>query len=342
MLVVRGIQGGCAMGLFTRGPGLLLTAVAFSLPLLVPLPTPGQAPAGDDELCAGCHEEVVQAFGATMHGRLREHEVHNQGWGCASCHGDGTAHAEAGGDAGLIAGLGPATSPEKIWEVCTGCHRSDSLHYWPGSAHQLNGVSCTDCHNPHRLITSTEKEIEICLPCHTEIQAQMNYPSRHPVREGYMSCSSCHTPHGSSIGLVKSQENVAELCLSCHTQYQGPFIFEHEPVFEGCDTCHVPHGSVANNLLVQNEPFLCLQCHEFHFHAGLEGNNEYEKELNRYKPENNPSDGITYEGGLVPNPFQESGYKRAFTTKCTQCHTQVHGSDLPSQTVSGQGRALQR
>ena len=47
--------------------------------------------------------------------------------------------------------------------------------------------------------------------------------------------------------------------------------FEHEPVFEGCDGCHAPHGAVANNLLVQNEPFLCLQCHQPHFHSILEG-----------------------------------------------------------------------
>ena len=35
-------------------------------------------------------------------------------------------------------------------------------------------------------------------------------------------------------------------------------------------------------------------------------------------------------------------FKRTMLTKCTQCHDQVHGSDLPSQAISGQGRALNR
>jgi DmsE family decaheme c-type cytochrome len=141
-----------------------------------------------------------------------------------------------------------------------------------------------------------------------------------------MSCSSCHTPHGSSIGLVKSQENLAELYLSCHTQYQGPFIFEHDSVMEGCDTCHVPHGSVANNLLAQNEPFLCLQCHEFHFHAALLS----------------PDGPIDVGGTEYENPFGDQSMNVAFTTKCSQCHSQVHGTDLPSQTVSGGGHGMVR
>ena len=54
------------------------------------------------------------------------------------------------------------------------------------------------------------------------------------------------------------------------------------------------------------------------------------------------TDGATYPGGLVPNPFGQEGYKMAFTTKCTQCHTQVHGTDLPSQAVPSLGRGLAR
>jgi hypothetical protein len=35
-------------------------------------------------------------------------------------------------------------------------------------------------------------------------------------------------------------------------------------------------------------------------------------------------------------------FKRAWTTKCTQCHSRIHGSDLPSQAVPGKGKALTR
>ena len=36
-------------------------------------------------------------------------------------------------------------------------------------------------------------------------------------------------------------------------------------------TCHDPHGAMVNNMLKQNEPFLCLQCHEMHFHSARVG-----------------------------------------------------------------------
>jgi hypothetical protein len=40
--------------------------------------------------------------------------------------------------------------------------------------------------------------------------------------------------------------------------------------------------------------------------------------------------------------FPARGFQMAYTTKCTQCHSQVHGSDLPSQSVSGSGKVLTR
>jgi len=64
--------------------------------------------------------------------------------------------------------------------------------------------------------------------------------SRHPIREGRMSCSSCHESHGAGNKPVKSTERVNDLCLSCHAKYQGPFVFEHSPVEESCLTCHDP------------------------------------------------------------------------------------------------------
>ena len=325
-----------------RWRNCILMAV-FAALLALPVAARGQPQNIDNELCGTCHDTVVQMFAATTHGRLREFEMSGgSSTGCIGCHGDGLAHMDAGGDPSLIRGLGSDTLSEEIGDVCSTCHRSAGLHDWPGSTHELNGVSCADCHNPHVPAARAGDSSIMCYTCHAEVQAQFEYPSHHPVREGAMTCSSCHLPHGGSINLLRNQERPAELCFECHTSKQGPFIFEHEPVMEGCSICHSPHGAVANNLLVQNEPFLCLQCHEFHFHAGLEGNNEPETYIPRYDPANDPADGVTYPGGMVPNPFQESGYKRAFTTKCTQCHTQVHGSDFPSQTVPGQGGALMR
>lgn len=144
-----------------------------------------------------------------------------------------------------------------------------------------------------------------------------------------MTCSSCHDVHGTTHagdGLLKSTERKNDLCLTCHTKHQGPFIFEHAPVEEDCTTCHDPHGTVAKNLLKQSEPFLCLQCHEMHFHNARVA----------------PTTPYALPVGGSLNPNGASGFQRAFGTRCTVCHTRIHGSDNPSSGISGGGKALIR
>ncbi len=141
-----------------------------------------------------------------------------------------------------------------------------------------------------------------------------------------MNCSSCHNSHMASEFHLKTHQRTNELCYECHPQVEGPFIFEHSPVQEDCAHCHVPHGSVARNLLSIGEPAVCLQCHDFHFHAGYLAAEE-EAEI----------------GGTVRrSPLGEHSFNAAFTTKCTQCHSRVHGSDLPSQSVPGGGKGKVR
>jgi hypothetical protein len=55
---------------------------------------------------------------------------------------------------------------------------------------------------------------------------------------------------------------------------------------------------------VQNQPFLCLRCHTGH----------------RENPKTGPHPSVP-----------------ALLTSCTQCHSAVHGSDLPSQLPPGKG-----
>ena len=173
-----------------------------------------------------------------------------------------------------------------------------------------------------------KSEPALCFTCHKDIKVKSFYPSHHPMREGKMKCSSCHQHHGSIVNNLKTNERVNDLCFKCHASKRGPFVFEHAPVTEDCLSCHNPHGTVANNLLKQNEPFLCLQCHESHFHAGRIGLKE---------PQTLPSTQWTSE-----NPHGTEGWRRAFLTKCTQCHFKIHGTDNPSQTTSGKGSGLTR
>jgi predicted CXXCH cytochrome family protein len=293
---------------------------------------------------------VTAQFDRSAHSELVLKEGANQYAGCEACHGAGTKHAEAGGGAEGIRSFKNLSDGEATM-ACLSCHRKGHAMEWAGSAHQMNGVTCTDCHMIHqsrKLAGTLQKaegfavshatapaergslaktETELCLSCHQQVRTKLIQQSHHPIREGHMSCSSCHDVHGAGIKSVKSTERVNDLCLSCHAKHQGPFVFEHSPVEESCMNCHDPHGAMANNMLKQNEPFLCLQCHEMHFHAAR---------VSQATPLQSPS------AGLISNRNGVTGFMQAFNTRCTNCHYKVHGSDLPSQGVTGKGKAFTR
>lgn len=280
-----------------------------------------------DKACLECHEELMGKYKNNVHYRLHSFEVKGIGEkGCESCHGPGKAHAEEG-DPAKIFSFKKAT-PDQSSAACLSCHKSLNTSDWNLSDHAMGEVSCTKCHTVHTGKSLRKPEPQLCMSCHKDIKAKSYYPSHHPMREGKMKCSSCHQHHGSLVRNLKTNERLNDLCLKCHADKRGPFVFEHAPVTEDCMTCHNPHGTVANNLLKQNEPFLCLQCHESHFHAGRESSDV---------PRTLPSTGYT---GM--NPHGAEGWRKAFLTKCTQCHFKIHGSDSPSQSVSGQGKSMTR
>ncbi len=312
--------------------------VALALVGLWALGPPTRAADSPGQACTDCHEDLVAAFAGTAHGKLVQGDWFGLSQACASCHGPNTKEHAEQADPELVRRF-PGDDPAKDSATCLGCHASVShMGAWPAGEHARAGLSCLDCHEIHpdpeqlkaaaglgqRPMAVPEEK---CFQCHPEVRAETRMPSHHPVLEGKMTCASCHDPHGTTPGLLKTEFRKNDLCLSCHPQYRGPFVFQHEPVEEDCTICHRPHGSVAPRLLAQTEPFLCMTCHEAHFHAGLPSPEETE---------------VSVGGDIFENPFGRSGMKHAFLTKCTQCHVSVHGSDLPSQSTPGQGRALTR
>lgn len=354
------LRRGCAF----RACALAILGLIAILPLVSGAPKkkapakPTGAPADatymGGEVCAGCHADLVGNFGLSPHGRLKEFELRGAGGRCESCHGPGSKHVEESGNADFISGFKGAEALESA-RACSSCHSDNAAMDWKGSEHAMAGVSCANCHGIHKAHAAgasplmrqlagsnplpvsrkapppraslLKAEPELCYDCHRDKRARMNYTSHHPVREGRMQCSSCHNTHGSQTGhLLRNAESEKAFCTNCHPSKQGPFVFEHAAVEEGCNVCHNPHGTVADNLLKQNEPFLCLQCHEAHFHLGREG---------ATSPVMLPSGGSANPNGL-------SGWRQAFGAKCTQCHSQIHGSDLPSQSITSRGKALTR
>lgn len=288
-------------------------------------PPTGAALVGN-ETCADCHSDIAESFSKTIHGVA--YAADQSGWSvtCESCHGPGSAHVEEG-NPDLI--FNPAKSDQFSGsQTCLNCHKGEDFDDWSFSHHNSADVNCSSCHAVH---TSSEQKVkkatpDLCYDCHSDVRAASFMPSHHPIAEGKIDCENCHNPHGGSVSLT-SENTGRELCFSCHPEKEGPFVYEHAPVNEDCMACHTPHGSVTDNLLIQSEPGLCLNCHAMHFHANIEG----------------------VDGAFsVPLAPERAGYstpdawKRGMLTKCTQCHSEIHGTDLPSQSISNSGTGLTR
>jgi len=315
------------------GPPLLvaiLTAVlvvpaAAEFTMNLPQAVAGATYVGDSA-CMDCHDELGAKHANGWHGKISDFQAPGvDQTGCESCHGPGSKHVDTNE-------IGDILHPGKVDVVlsnrlCLQCHRQ-AMDGYESSMHALSDLTCVECHQVHgeqRHGLLTQAEPNLCNQCHVEVRNEMYLPSHHPMKEGKMVCTDCHDHHRGGYQTQVVGETQNDLCFSCHASKQGPFIFEHAPVVEDCMICHNAHGSVANNLLKQNEPFLCLQCHQMHFHAQLQG---IEGEF------------TTLDGNSGTS--HRDSVKRAFLTKCSGCHSQIHGSDLPAQSISGQGMGLTR
>lgn len=289
-------------------------ASALAAPVAAAAHPPTGSPYTDQgaDTCLTCHSDNtdVLAIFRTAHARPGDPRgpFGHGGLQCEACHGPGRAHARSGSPLRIIV-FGPKshTSVAQQNQMCLTCHQTNAAHAWAGSAHAANDVGCADCHRLHQVddpVRNVATQIDVCAHCHQAETAAVLKPSRHPLRERTMACTSCHSPHGSSAPASLVADTVNETCTTCHAQYRGPFLWEHQPVTENCDNCHEPHGSVQPALLRARSPFLCQQCHEAAGHPSAP-----------QTPRGLPSG--------MPSPFLLVG-------SCLNCHSQVHGSNAPS------------
>jgi DmsE family decaheme c-type cytochrome len=249
------------------------------------------------EDCAVCHEELVADFQNTVHA------IGDRGGPtCASCHGNGEAHMEEGGDASLIA------KPEgrDLEMLCLSCHRNTRTMFSKRSVHSGASVTCDSCHNVHTTSSAQPKMLEeaaneLCASCHPSPAGSFAKPFGHNLDRGGLQCVSCHNPHGGQGRRSLKVDRSGEVaCLSCHAEKRGPFVYPHVTGVTGdCLSCHEPHGSVNPMALTRARvDHLCLECHS-------------------------PIEGATL--GSQPPSFHDLRSPRY--QNCTSCHVMVHGSN---------------
>lgn len=165
-------------------------------------------------------------------------------------------------------------------DSCAACHEQETKEFKistharisiPNEAVELK--DCEMCHGPASLhvdagggkdnIVNPKKNPSACFTCHMDKRMEFKLPYHHPLLEGKMSCTDCHSPHGSNVRpwSATTLAGVNETCFKCHKEQQGPFVFEHEALREGCVTCHQVHGSIHPKMLVARDNNLCLRCH---------------------------------------------------------------------------------
>ena len=298
----------------------MLTAVVFLCGTQAPVQGAAQSDYVGSDTCTTCHEDQARRFKSTIMGKAFAHPRTDEekGRGCESCHGPGKAHVDAGGSVSIpVRFTKDSKNPAaEMNSACLTCHAKGNRLFWRGSPHESRAMTCVHCHTGHgpkeakpetsdirynAPLTenrSVQKEQpELCLECHQMRRAQLQRSSHMPYREGKVTCTSCHNPHGTPNPKQLIAPTVNENCLTCHTERRGPFLYEHPPVMENCANCHEAHGTNNPQLLKVRMPRVCDSCHVASRH---------------------------------PTTPTVLNAVRDFNRGCTNCHSKIHGSNHPS------------
>jgi DmsE family decaheme c-type cytochrome len=257
------------------------------------------------KVCVTCHAPQAELFKHTLMGRINQTQKGK--FDCENCHGPGSAHVKAGGGRG-VGGIisfrpeDPSRTAQENNAICLACHERGDRTYWNGSTHETRGLMCTNCHTIMKQVSrkfqlKTAFTPDTCYQCHKDRRAENYFSSHMPLREGKITCSDCHNPHGTATEAMLRENTVNDNCYKCHAEKRGPFLWEHAPVRENCLNCHDPHGSTKEALLKVQRPKLCAECHGFDHGTNLLG------------PTNS---------------------RFIFNKGCGNCHVKIHGSNHPS------------
>ena len=271
---------------------------------------------GGADTCLGCHDDVVTlAIFRGPHG-VPDNPHAPFGHGklqCEACHGPGGLHARKpkSGEQrpSVVRFAADSQAPIAVQNgMCSTCHQSDLGVGWHTSAHATNEVACASCHRSHGAVDPVLKvatQPDVCATCHQIVGTDTHRAYAHPIDAGKMSCSDCHSVHGSANEALLRKTSTNDTCFLCHADKRGPFLWEHAPVAEDCSACHAPHGSLHPGMLKLRGPMLCKSCHSEAGHPSLA-----------------PTAATGLPGG------ERSTY--VLGMNCLNCHSKVHGSNHPS------------
>jgi predicted CXXCH cytochrome family protein len=196
--------------------------------------------------CAGCHATGLDV--ETM-------QWEDDGVQCESCHGPGSAHAEAVDEAGRT----PSDEElERIHttivtsvdaQVCGQCHsqgqmpddhRPFPVDYQPGDDLAASGYSLVE-----------------------HADDAFWWASGHAERSNMQFNEWLTTGHASALTTMQASDYAEDSCLACHSGDSGDGVTLETAQFGiTCATCHAPHGDSAFDFMLVAAPDqLCQSCH---------------------------------------------------------------------------------
>lgn len=303
-----------------------------------------------DKVCTECHDESDKApvlgLYQTRHGQKADARTP----GCQTCHGPSAAHVKDQKVLTDVVFSGKRKSGADAQSaVCLTCHKGGTRGLWEGSKHHTSDLSCNNCHKVHQTgqdkVLNKVTQSDVCFACHKSTRAQVQRVSTHPIAEGKVACSDCHNTHGSIGPKLVKEENVRDTCFTCHAEKRGPFLHQHAGAMDDCMNCHSPHGSTNLSMLKGRQPWLCQECHGDsapHPGAVYSGNNL----PGGAQANANLTGGLRSSLGsgasfIPPTPLNltnpvtgapitsNAGSAQIAMRGCTNCHSQVHGSNHP-------------
>ena len=359
-----------------------MTRVPVPLVLLafVNLLTAGPAPAqqapiegsGDDAAmssygCLVCHADKRRVFVQGVH----------SDWGirCHDCHGgDPTSLEIEPAHRGEF--VGQPTKLEVV-EICSNCHADpDQMRQYGLPADQLaelrtsrhgqlleagnqDAPTCSDCHDPHRTLPSSDARSAVfptnipatCDRCHSDPEMMGPYGldtdqfkefeasshGRALYRDGNFAAPSCIGCHGSHAALPPDVGEIANVCGRCHQEVRhalsaGPHGPRDQPgsAALGCTACHTNHGTERIESAGISET--CTACHDSEERAARIGQ-EIEEGVIRAEAQMESAREAIAELGRAGHRTSDARFRyRSALTEFNQIAQVQHSLDLETLT----------